>query len=680
MNNFTTPLRTIQHPGFEFNETDLSISKTASMEKGGLFIGFTSQGPIGTPTLISSEAEFINTFGAPQNFAEFYLYKGVSSILDVNKEDASAIVIRLPYSNSTFDSETLTTKFKALKYKIKTDNSGLVDFKQLFKSEPSFKNLSSEIVFVNETELEEFESQNTSDFIIYNKQNSQVNDGSEILISVLGRSNALTHQGFISKAPIDIFNYESFNVINNDTVGRQYWDYNVIDSINTNLLRHVPEIKTVLVKDEETGFYNRFVQQDNTDNQITVVVLKVKKSITNNKSYTLEILESFTGSLFKDDIDPLSRESCYIGDIINSESNYIGFAGHKSYKGFKKNVDEIFVRGLEPLRIALSESDNIEKKIFDIDSNIQILKSSLEKVVDFNFTDIFDCGTSDIVSTINEEGFYNPESTSVSANIESWLKWTRALGHFCKYSYPYCVAFLDLPKSILLKGQLSRLHELGEYEDEVINAELINSLAIQDNSYTSTNCEWVKVANPFLYTQQYIPSSCLMPKIVNNLEEYYIPPAGLKYGKIDEQILDVALIPNFDTADILYNNRINYISCDYRNNALFFDGQKTNWNEDYQLNRINVRRLTNYLKKYTIEISKKYIGKVNNVAIRESFKSDLESEFERITLCGGLDSYSIDVGSDINSQLVIDNNELRVKIIIKPVSCIEFVLADFLIH
>lgn len=675
MNNFIFPSRVIQHPGFQFTESDLSSFKEYSDNKGGLFIGFSSQGPIGEPTLISSEKDFINVFGAPQNFAEFYLYKGVESILTT---EARAIVIRLPYDNNIFDSETLTQKFKALKYTIKTSNSGLGDYKPLFEVEPSFKNLTSEVVYVNEDELLEFEDSNSNDFIIINKQNNVINNGEELFISVLGRSNALSSQGFIAKAPIDIFNYSQFEDVNENTIGRKNWAYNVVDSINSNLLRWVPEIKTQLVKDEQTGFYNKFVQQHDNKNHITVVVSKIKNSSLEAGKQTVEILETFTGSLFKGDLDPLSRESCYIGDLINENSQYVGFVGHTSYKNFKRDVDELFVHELTPLRISLNSEADTAKKIFDIDKNISILNDSLKKLSKFNFTDIFDCGTSDIISSVDENGIYNPINTRIEINVESWQKWVRNLGHFCKYDYPYCVAFLDLPKSLLLRGQLSKLHDLYEDEDKVINPEIINKLSIQDNCYTSTNCEWVKVSNQFLKVQQYIPSSCLISRVVNELEEDYNPPAGAaKYGIIKENLSDIAIIPNFETADLLYKNNINYISFDYQKGVAFFDGQKTNWNEDFQLNRINVRRLTNYLKRYVIGISKQYIGLVNNVAIRESFKTDLETEFERIKLLGGLDNYSIDVGYDINSQLVVDSGELRVKIIIKPVSCIEFVLANF---
>lgn len=664
----------MQHPGFEFNESDLSSFKECLNEKGGLFIGFSSQGPIGEPTIISNDNDFINTFGAPQNFAEFYLYKGVESILTTGMP---ATVIRLPYDNNIFDGETLSQKFKALKYTIKTSNSGLGDYKQLFEVEPSFKNLTSEIIYINEDELDSFELANSNDFIIFNKQNNTINNGEELFISVLGRSNALSSQGFIAKAAVDIFDYSLFEEVDDNTIGRKNWAYNVVDSINSNLIRWVPEIKTQLVKDELSGFYNKFVQQQHA-NQLTVIVSRIKNSSLEAGKQTIEILETFTGSLFKGDVDPLSKEICYIGDLINENSQYIGFAGHSSYKNFRKNVDEIFVHGLSPLRISLNSEADTAKKIFDIDRNISILNTSLKKLSDFNFTDIFDCGTSDIVSSIDENGFYNPINTKVQINIEDWQKWARNLGHFCKYDYPYCVAFLDLPKSLLLKGQLSKLHELYEDEDEVVNPEIINKLSIQDNCYTSTNCEWVKVTNTFLKVQQYIPSSCLMSRVINELEEDFNPPAGSsKYGIIKEKLYDIAVIPNFETADLLYKNNINYISFDYQKGVAFFDGQKTNWNEDFQLNRINVRRLTNYLKRYVIGISKQYIGLVNNVSVRESFKTDLETEFERVKLLGGLDNYSIDVGYDINSQLVVDSRELRVKIIIKPVSCIEFVLANF---
>ena len=92
-------VRSIQHPGVETREIDLSeyfSSPAATSINNAYVMGFTQKGPIYDCSWITSQAEFIAVYGEPKTEAERYLYYAVQSIL---ANGGNAIVSRMPYDN-----------------------------------------------------------------------------------------------------------------------------------------------------------------------------------------------------------------------------------------------------------------------------------------------------------------------------------------------------------------------------------------------------------------------------------------------------------------------------------------------------------------------------------------------------------------------------------------------------
>jgi hypothetical protein len=100
--------RTIQHPGIEIREIDMTEYKDTVTTNNAYVIGFTDRGPIYDYSWITTRSEFINLYGEPQTEAEKYLYYAVQSILT---NGGTPIVARMPYDNKQCKS------YKALKVK-----------------------------------------------------------------------------------------------------------------------------------------------------------------------------------------------------------------------------------------------------------------------------------------------------------------------------------------------------------------------------------------------------------------------------------------------------------------------------------------------------------------------------------------------------------------------------------
>lgn len=86
--------RTIQSPGVEVKEIDLSLRPNLPVGTTVFIPGFANQGPTDELLTVTSLTEFEQIYGLPQNAAERYMYHSVKAIF---QSPANVLVTRLPY-------------------------------------------------------------------------------------------------------------------------------------------------------------------------------------------------------------------------------------------------------------------------------------------------------------------------------------------------------------------------------------------------------------------------------------------------------------------------------------------------------------------------------------------------------------------------------------------------------
>ena len=74
--------RTIQHPGFEFFETDMSIYKEYQQNTDALVVGYFAKGPILEPVALTNLSDYTVYFGVPSSEAEIYAYSGIEKVIN----------------------------------------------------------------------------------------------------------------------------------------------------------------------------------------------------------------------------------------------------------------------------------------------------------------------------------------------------------------------------------------------------------------------------------------------------------------------------------------------------------------------------------------------------------------------------------------------------------------------
>ena len=118
--------RTIQSPGIEIREIDLTQRPAAPLGTSVFIPGFSNQGPTDEVLNVGTFSDFEEIYGKPTNSAERYFYHSVKQVFN---SDANVYVSRLPYGAGEGLSDA-SNKYTALIYPVvapKTTNITAID-------------------------------------------------------------------------------------------------------------------------------------------------------------------------------------------------------------------------------------------------------------------------------------------------------------------------------------------------------------------------------------------------------------------------------------------------------------------------------------------------------------------------------------------------------------------------
>lgn len=206
----------------------------------------------------------------------------------------------------------------------------------------------------------------------------------------------------------------------------------------------------------------------------------------------------------------------------------------------------------------------------------------------------------------------------------------------------------------------------------------INRARSLDNSYAAAYWPWVRITDPVVGRQVWIPVGTLIPGIYADNDRRSAPwfaPAGLNRGALSN-VLFVERKLSSDDRDALYTANVNPIAT-FPNNPVVVYGQKTLQKKASALDRVNVRRLLIELKSYIGQIANTLVFEQNSEATRLSFLGRVNPYLENIQQRQGLYAFRVIMDESNNTADVIDRNQLVGQIYIQPTRTAEFVILDF---
>jgi hypothetical protein len=220
------------------------------------------------------------------------------------------------------------------------------------------------------------------------------------------------------------------------------------------------------------------------------------------------------------------------------------------------------------------------------------------------------------------------------------------------------------------------LRDLTTLNASVVTA--ISTAAGIDSSYSAAYYPWIKVRSIGTSKDIYVPPTVLVPQAYaynDKVAAEWFAPAGLNRGGLGGAI-DTRIRLTKADRDALYNGRINPIA-KFQNTGVVIWGQKTLQVRDTALNRINVRRLLINLREYISGVALNYVFENNTAATRNKLISAITPYMENVQSRQGLYAFRIDISDALNTNDVIDRNQLVGKIYVSPVKSIEFILLEF---
>lgn len=728
--------RTIQSPGVEIIERDLSEVARLPVGTNVLVTGFADQGPSNELVNVTSTEEFGSIYGKPTNSAERYFYHTCNQILQT---PANLLTIRLPYglsAGSGFDGAYTALLFPVSGTALNSgETSASLSACSAFSiGEPvhltltqddyinweannigwtnSMQSTSSLQTLVNTSSATALSA---AGFVIINDIKTTVNEKFEgYYIALADRRVVDTPTTFdcvsgVKTVYSNSMTGDTFYTLNESKLEFPVAGSTTIPNSLAEDIERIPSFELTTPDFDDTlilGLY-RFrpsIYGTETDRlekvSVEYYVGSLNKNRTQNSlyggapvSFCLADMVNNRSAFLKMYVNPylaeapgwFSSQGLYQGAVTATTKDAYALGSFVNTRGYGtvKSIGSLQTK----LETAFSLVDNAEEIPLDI-----VCEGGLGTVfVGAEQNNPATVGTFDETAPL--QGFFSAypggsdptnglrdatsgETSKVQNDYETIYNVFRA---FVQDERKDCLLIADPLRNIFIQGEnFKTLKDSSRTFSTHIYQCLRNLYAAANSNYACTYGNWVQVLDPFIGKYVWLPMSGwvagIMGRLDANLQPWYAA-AGLNNGII-RNIVDIAVNPSQKQRDSLYRVNINPVYFAPGDGFVVW-GQKTLQKKPSAFDRINVRRLFLVLEKATMAITRYFVFEPNTTFTRTRLSNVLKPIFEVAKADQGLYDYMIVCNEKNNTADVIDNNELKVDIYIKPVRIAEFILVTF---
>ena len=202
---------------------------------------------------------------------------------------------------------------------------------------------------------------------------------------------------------------------------------------------------------------------------------------------------------------------------------------------------------------------------------------------------------------------------------------------------------------------------------------------IANSSYVVMDSGWFKIYDKYNDVFRWIPlnsataGTCAATDI---LEDPWWSPGGLTRGQIRSSI-ELAFNPSQTQRDGLYRNRVNPIVT-FPGEGTVLWGDKTGLSSQGAFSRINVRRLFITIEEACKVAARSILFEFNDDFTRENFKSMVNPYLRDIQARRGITDFLVVCDATNNTPQVVDANEFRADVYVKPARSINFITLTFI--
>lgn len=680
--------RTINHPGVEIKEIDLSQYADITGGTSSLSIGFASQGEDYLPLEFTSRNSYLSYFGKPTNEAERYLYY---SALESIGQNGKTYVAKLPYTN------TVSGQFMNSVYTVGTESamtgatlSAYIDY-SVSATNPITKTSDSTITIgVLDTyrtgsakpAVNTFSIVDTTRQTLRKDNLDQETVGTFVVVNTA--YNALPNQDLLVSGVTDWYAVSSATTSAGVDVADVVSPYFTATTADSSISQTTASLFPSVTLTDEGDLDAEFL------GQIGVSVVRQYIDSDNNNKINYSVVESFVGSLNPAAINATTGDSIFIDSVINTNSNYVNFFSNVTTNRPADNTSLYSISGIDTGVFGFTEGQ-MEKKItlssittgldniFDKMSNIDA--TEIDQVVDAGITTI-----GQYLTTTGDNAVYDPTSTVTSgwvidgrADTATWRSIAQKYIKFAQNTRQDCMALIDVPRNLSLEGNQKIVRPSAPSNS--IDLNIIPKLKYMtglNSSYSATYTQWLSRLDDFTGTQMWMPPSVVANGIyiyTDRTAGYWYAPAGLNRG-IVYSANDISFNPNGKQQDSLFTKNFDYfINSPIDGIALM--GDKTNLTKDTAFNSINVRRMFLRVERFTRRAARYFVMEPNNSITRQRFIDTITPIYTGLQTDGGIQEFKIVCDSSNNTPDVVDRSEMVCSILIKPTKSVRYMLLTF---
>lgn len=713
--------RTIQSPGVEIREKDLSLRVQTPVGTNVLVPGFAPQGPTGEPILVTTISEFEQIFGQPGTAAERYLYYSMKEAVN---SDANVWCVRIPYGGDGYNAAGIWTQsYSALFYPMSADGNGWViskainitltleQYTDMLRGNFDWLNPSDSTNIPFNADTQTGALSVGAGIVIVNTLQTSINEigeGYYIAISTNDFARSTTSPNYDS-----ILTMTSLCAVSSTTLGGNYFTIpqsRLEFTLSASKIEGDSGVDSISEILEKPGF--SAYETDEYQDHISFAVYRIRRSLADVGLLTLAGIEQYVGSLDanRKKASPTGGvlENAFVEDVVNASSNAIQVIINPAVSRFAwtesssqptkrvtlaQNARSLFPAGVfAPNTLAIEKSKQIGNVPFKLARALQLASNAETYTIDV----IVDAGLSTIhaytsvqaasgLGNFNDETYYTLNEVAAAGPqygtvLENWKAVANELIYFAEGARKDCIAVLDAPRMCYVVGKDTKVMDIQTNNfTEHVYAPLKSCFDTLDSNYATTYANWVKVNDTFTSRKFWLPFSGYAGAVIARSDATGNPwtaPAGFSRGGFTN-VIDIAFNPNQKQRDRLYDIPVNPVIF-FSGDGYAVYGQKTLQNRPTAFDRLNVRRLFLSLERSVAKTIRYFVFEPNTDYTRSRIVSTLMPAFNYAKDTDGLFDFLIVCDNRNNTPENIDEGEIIVDIYIKPVRTAEFILVNFI--
>jgi uncharacterized protein YkvS len=437
--------------------------------------------------------------------------------------------------------------------------------------------------------------------------------------------------------------------------------------------------------------------------------------------YDLQTLGLDNSTVFWRSIAPRPSTSQYASErnSRNDEMHVVVVDDSGSVSGVSGNILEKFTNISKSLDARINPSENINYKNYIANNSSNIFAGEVDALTPTSFTTLtgfvpksgsiitwnqptssinFGCIGQKTYSLAN--GFdYSSSTGGMNVTLASILSSYQLIRNPAEYDVNFIIGGPSGGNSILdAQAKANSLIALAEerkdcivtispFRGSVVNvpnsttqtSNIINFFdALSSSSYVVFDSGYKYMFDRFNNTFRYIPLSGdiagLMARTSTNNFPWF-SPAGASRGAINNAV-KLAYNPSQAQRDLLYPKRINPVIFSPGAGVILF-GDKTGLSYASAFDRINVRRLFLTVEATISRAARAQLFEFNDVITRSNFLNIVEPYLRDVKAKRGITDFLVVCDESNNTPTVVDANQFKADIFIKPARSINFIGLTF---